>query len=185
VDAKITARPIPRQHRLLLRLRRTSFVVLLVGLWLNCFAADSDSVAETAVNYSAITLIGSIRKSKDSFEVVVRCVPFNTNSVGGGKTRFLGTDGEQPTCIAQISIKLNGMPMILPRDRYSDLANIDLPRGVYVTIRGKSVVLHVNGGDAAGAYKVRFFFDAKRRVSAREVEQVNEDGDTIVTHQKF
>jgi hypothetical protein len=160
--------------------------VLLCLLWLGLAAAQTPS--EILADYQSMDLAGRLRQGGPRFDLVISCVPFRLSRASRGALRsgqFLGTDGREPQCVVEtFLLKLNGTAVDIPIRSYSDLADVALPRGVYLTGERSLVVVHVQGGDGAGAYKARFMIEGHHLVS-REVEQLDESGEVKIVRKKF
>jgi hypothetical protein len=152
--------------------------------WLAC--AMSQTANEAVVEYDSVRISGKLADGHTPFSVYLRCTPSPEATTAAAPTvEYLGTDGEAPNCIVQaIAVSLNGKPVGFSAKRYADLANVALPRGVYLTMRGETVVLHVLGGDGAAAYKARYLIERQRLVG-REIERLNEKGETQVSKQPY
>ncbi len=164
-------------------LSRALFALLLAA-WVASASAQG-APQEIPVDYDSVRMTGKLRGTGASFTVYVRCVPFKQAARPISSVEYLGTDGQDPNCVVQsMSLTLNGKPVQFLAKSYADLADVTLPRGVYLTTRGNIVVLHVLGGDGAGAYKARYLIERQRLV-AREIEQLNDKGELQVTKQTF
>jgi len=149
-------------------------------------AAMSQTPAELPADYDSVQMSGKLRNSGTSFSVYLKCIPVNqATKEAAASVKYLGTDGAVPNCVVDsMSLTLNGRPIQFPAKTYADLVDVTLPRGVYLTTRGNTVVLHVFGGDGAGAYKVRYLIE-RQRLAAREIEKLNEKGESQVIKQTF
>jgi len=164
-------------------------VATLFSAWLlPAGLAKAQASRDVLADYESVVLAGVLRNGGPRFEIHLNCVPFHKpgNSPSPApSTRFLGTDGQDPFCtVVSFALSLDGVETEIPRRSYVDLADVALPRGIYITKRGPLIVVHVQGGDGAGSYKASFLFRGTRLVS-REVEQLNESGKPTVTQTRY
>ncbi len=163
--------------------------VALGLVWLVSAAlAGGQTAPEVLANYESVKLVGVLRQGGPRFDLYVDCVPFHESGKRLDPPRqagFLGTDGQDPSCVVgSFVLKLDGAETQIPARSYNDLADVALPRGIYITKRGPLVIVHVQGGDGAGLYKARFLFRRGRLVS-REVQQLNESGEPAVKRTNY
>jgi len=159
--------------------------VLLLACLLSSMLLWAQSPPEIPVDYEQVDLIGVMRGTGERFSLSVSCLPRNHEDGRAPAVSFLGTDGQKPKCVMQHPrLTVGGDLVPLPGKSYSDLADIALPRGVYVTSRTGLFILHVEGGDGVAAYKVRFMIKNKH-VVAREVEALDASGETKVARTAF
>jgi hypothetical protein len=137
---------------------------------------------ERAADYASVVLTGKLRDAgKTPFRLEIDCIALRESK--GASREYLGTDGETPRCVlGTLSLALGGKEVRFPKVGVEDLGNIAIPQGVYLTSRADTVVLHVRGGDGAGAYKARFLIDGYR-VTAREIERLDREGNPQVRRQ--
>lgn len=141
----------------------------------------SEQEIEQVVKYDALVLKG--RLSDDAtFEIAITLQPY---SIARDRLKkFWGNDAPEPDRVMhRLSLHVSGYDIKFPDDSIRDLADINLPQGVYLTEGDSSVTLHLKGGDAAGAYSAALKIK-NGRVISRTIEFINSSGDSdsIVTN---
>jgi hypothetical protein len=162
---------------------RRSSVLLPLAFLCSLGPSAAADLQEQAVDYYSVEFRGKFRDGRGIFDLHVVC---NERSAEDLPTvKFLGVDTDKPACVVRvISFSLNGKEVFLPAKSYTDLANVSIGGGVYVTTRGNLVVLHVHGGDGESAYKTRYLIKGHELV-AREVEELNAAGEPSITKQTY
>ena len=90
---------------------------------------------------------------------------------------YWGTDGTCPlSIIKEIHFVLDGESINFPVQSYLDLANLHIPTGVYVKLKGKAVRIYLKGGDGAGSYKAVFEV-LKNKLLSRLIIFRNKEGE--------
>jgi len=153
--------------------------LLLFGVMPTSLGAAQQGL-ELAADYSSAVLIGNLRgPAKEPFRLEIDCMPPPGSKPlpGTEVLGYLGTDGEAPRClVSTLKLAIGGKAIRFPQRSIADLGNVVIPRGVFLTSRDRTVVLHIKGGDGAAAYEVRFLIE-QGRVTFREVETMDVEGE--------
>lgn len=146
-----------------------------------CFGKDTSS--DKVVFYNGVTLYGKLNDGTE-FESTIFIEPYKDD---GSKPieKFWGFDREKPTySIKTIKLKIDRKDALIPNGAIVDLADVTLPRGLYLMQNKYELVLYISGGDAASAYKAALRFKDNKLVS-RTIEFVNTEGEPDSITKKF
>src|SRR5262245_39630541 len=107
-----------------------------------------------AQHYNRIAIAGDY-EGGPAFDLVVRCNPYSARH-RGSVTHFWGGDGPDFTpqfVVSDMSLKLDGRRVTIPRNAFADLGDTGVP-SVDVDADTRDVHIDWEGGDAAGSYRV-------------------------------
>jgi len=136
-------------------------IILLLFFARSTFAAAAET--EQVVFYNGIKLYGKLNDNSD-FEVALFIKPYNNKIKYNYK--FWGNDYPEPTyVIKELSVIIGGKKLIIPENAIKDLSEIILPEGLCLMQTPRTIVLYIEGGDAASAYKAALKFVNNRLVS--------------------
>jgi len=144
-------------------------------------ALATDAEAEKVVFYNGIKLYGKLNDKSD-FVVSLFMEPYKDTKVKYS-SKFWGYDKPQPTnIIKELSVIIRGKKLIIPENAIKDLADIIIPEGLFLMQTSRTIVLYIEGGDAAGSYTAALKFVDGKLVS-RTIEFMNSEGapDSVTT----
>jgi hypothetical protein len=149
-----------------------AFSVILSGLLISKKAcADMEQI----VLYNELTLGGKLVDGTE-FKLLISIAPCSENNfpVSG---KFWGVDSVKPEhIIKSLSLIINNKEILIPKNAIADLADVNLPYGVYLMQNSNAIILYLKGGDAAGAYTAALKVHGGR-VVARTINFVNNEGE--------
>jgi len=152
-------------------------ILLINGTYpLNSIAAEIEQV----VAYNGLQLQGEL-KNGSIFKFAVSMKPYASDVK---LERFWGIDSDKPErVIKEISLFIDDKKVAIPKGAIFDLADINLPCGVYLMQSAGMVFIYLKGGDATSAYTAVLKFKNGKLLS-RAVEFINPLGelDSIVTN---
>jgi hypothetical protein len=157
----------------------TISIILFVPL--NCFGIDTSS--DKVVFYDGVALYGKLNNGTQ-FESTIFIESYK--DVGSKPIKkFWGFDRDKPTySIKTIKLTIGGKDALIPDEAIIDLADVTLPRGLYIMQNKQELVLYIKGGDAASAYKAALRFRDYKLVS-RTIEFLNTEGELDSITKKF
>ncbi|MCJ7547114.1 MAG: hypothetical protein MUP30_09890 [Deltaproteobacteria bacterium] len=136
-------------------------IIFLLFFAISSFATAAET--EKVVFYNGVKLYGKLNDNSD-FEVSLFMVPFNDKIKYNYK--FWGYDKLKPRyVIKELSVIVRRQKLIIPQDAIKDLADINLPCGLYLMQTTRTIVLYIEGGDAESAYEAALKFVNNRLVS--------------------
>ncbi len=98
---------------------------------------------------------------------------------------FWGVDSERPNkVIENVTLLIEGDYVETLAEATHDLADINVPMGVYLMQSSNVIYLYLKGGDAAGAYTAILEIKGNKVVS-RKIEFVNSSGDLDVIYTEY
>ena len=151
------------------------FVVAAVFCLVALVRDDCEADMRKVVSYDEISLSG-ILNDGSRFVLSISIEPY-LNEDGSSIKKFWGRDELTPGyLIDRFYFSINGNEILIPREAISDLADINIPYGVYLMQNERNVAIYLKGGDAAGAYTAKLNVVGSNLVS-RVIEYMNSDGD--------
>jgi hypothetical protein len=152
------------------------FLSIIFTLFFAISSLAADTETEKVVFYNGVKLYGKLMDNSD-FVISLFLEPYNRKIKYNYK--FWGNDYPEPTyVIKELFIIVRGKELIIPKNSIKDLADINIPNGLYLMQSTKTIVLYIEGGDGASAYKAALKFVDNRLVS-RTIEFG--EGDSVTT----
>lgn len=146
-------------------------VIIVILLCLSAYASD---IHESVVFYDGLELKGELEGGQRFF-LCIDMMHYNKD-IKEKPSKFWGFDKDYPTyVIKKLTLTVDGKKVIIPPKAIEDIADIVLPYGVFLMQKGKDVLLHVKGGDGAGAYHATFTIK-RQRVVSRVISFINTEG---------
>lgn len=141
------------------------------------------SAEEKVVDYDCMKLCGYLSNG-ERFELVIIIEPFKNDNIKK-IDHFYGFDKDKPTyVIKELSVMIDGVKQLIPKEGIEDLADIILPRGVYLMQNNNEVDLYIRGGDAAGGYTAILKL-YNNKLIARVIKTINVDGEIETITNKY
>lgn len=168
-----------------LRCVRDSVILLAI---LGASASLANTGAEQAADYYKVIVSGRLRgPEKTPFQLTLDCSARSTQygKSGNRPAKYIGTSTTAPDCtVTVVQLILNKREVPIPRSSFEDLSNVAVPLGVYLTTRGRTVVLHLKGGDGEDSYEARLLF-VDGHITGREIETMNDEGEPLIKTEHF
>ena len=149
------------------------FTLLLLLVATNAFSAP-----EQVVDYEGCELRGHLRDAaRTGFVLRLRDAPYSAAAQAArGPTHWWGTDSGRPRRVtAELSLVLGGRPVVVAHRAYADLGDPIIPGGVSLSQSGRDLLLHLDGGDAAGSFRAKFVFRGGRLLRREVVRGESSD----------
>lgn len=144
----------------------TRKMVLVTALLLSCSSASfrEPQRVELLLGNARAELRGEIAGGK-TLKVEIQASQYSSSFPYRTGWRW-GVEGTEPkSVLTRLDVYLGQEPLFIPVSAYSDLANA---RTASLLVRGRTYVITINGGDAAGSYRAELHFDGayirKKRV---------------------
>jgi hypothetical protein len=111
------------------------------------------------------------------FSVDIKMTPFDQSYHQGGP--YYGREEGLPAYVCEeFSLTINGRPLAIPRESFSDLSEILDFESPYQDENSSWIIL-VTGGDGGGAYEVEMVFDDTRLLQRRFVIYNSDSGERV------
>jgi len=148
-------------------------VILLLFMPQTGLAIDEEM--EKVVFYDGTKLYGKLRNNM-TFEVSLFIKPYKDDE-SESIPKFWGIYKEKPDCVInELTVIIGGIKANIPKRAIIDLAEVNLPRGLYLMQTKKAVILYIEGGDGAGSYKASLKLVNNKLIS-RTIEFINKEGE--------
>jgi len=176
----VANKPVIRKDTNMERLSRKVFLGVISSFFCSCLLA---SEIEQTSSYYSMSLDGEMQTGEKfstsiSLEKTV-CGKYLSTQ------RVYGIDRYCPnTLVKDLKIQISNKTVVIPNKAFSDLADVNLPAGLYMTQHGKEARLYLLGGDGVAAYTATFFI-RDNRVIARSIEELSQDGELEKTMVKY
>jgi len=86
--------------------------------------------------------------------------------------------------VSVVRVTLDRREVTIPVGAFENLSNVAIPLGVYLSVRGQQVVVHLKGGDGENAYEARLVITGNR-VVRREIQSFDMQGTPRVSTQDY
>jgi len=164
---------------------KNSLLLIVMVLFLCQFNAFSDSnTSEKVVECNGIVFTGFLNDNS-KYKCSLFLKEYNEKEEENKiKKHFWGVDAARPKyVIDKIDFTINNKHILFPTEAFNDLCDVILPCGVYLMQKDNVILIHLKGGDAAGAYTAILEFSNKKLIK-RTIQFVNSEGelDTVISN---